>query len=148
MNSSRRICFGPWFAQKTLSYFPAKVLPYASSKRLDDRTMMGATPEEVARSLAEAGADVIGANCGQGIAGFVAVCRRLHAATDRPIWIKANAGMPELENGRAVYRTTPAAFASHAQALIDAGASFIGGCCGTTPEFIAELDRVDRARRA
>jgi len=104
-----------------------------------DRTMMGTTPEQAAEALAEAGADVIGANCGVGIAGYVTICQRLHAATDRPVWIKANAGLPELVDGRIVYRTTPQTFASYAKALVDAGVSFLGGCCGTNPEFIRAL---------
>ena len=86
--------------------------------------------------MTAAGADVIGSNCGQGIAGMVEICRRLHAATDRPIWIKANAGLPEMVDGKTVYRQTPAEFASYVPQLVEAGASFIGGCCGTTPEFI------------
>lgn len=104
-----------------------------------DRTMMGATPEQVAQALTEAGADVVGANCGLGIAAFVPICRRLHAATDRPIWIKANAGLPEMVEGRPVYRTTPEEFARHLPALQAAGASFLGGCCGTNPAFIRAL---------
>ena len=59
-----------------------------------DRTMMGVTPEQAAQRLTAAGADVVGANCGQGIAGYVDICRRMRAATDRPLWIKANAGHP------------------------------------------------------
>ncbi len=102
-----------------------------------DRTMMGNTPEQVAQALASAGADVIGANCGQGIAGFVPICRRLKAATDRPIWIKANAGLPRIVEGKTVYETTPQQFAGYVPELIEAGASFIGGCCGTSPDFIA-----------
>jgi 5-methyltetrahydrofolate--homocysteine methyltransferase len=86
-----------------------------------------------------AGADVIGANCGQGIPGFVAICRRLRGATSRPIWIKANAGLPKLVNGHAVYSTTRADFASCVPELIQSGASFIGGCCGTNPEFISAI---------
>ena len=109
------------------------------SGRDKDRTMMGITPEQAAKGLAAAGADVIGSNCGQGIAGFVGICRRLRAATDKPIWIKANAGLPELVDGRAVYRATPKSFASHVPALLAAGANFIGGCCGTSPEFIKAL---------
>lgn len=109
------------------------------SGRDQDRTMMGLTPEQAAQGLDAAGADVIGSNCGQGIAGFVNICRRLRAATDKPIWIKANAGLPELVAGRAVYRVTPAEFAQNVPALVEAGASFIGGCCGTSPEFIREI---------
>jgi 5-methyltetrahydrofolate--homocysteine methyltransferase len=101
-----------------------------------DRTMMGQTPEQAAAVLTEAGADVIGANCGQGIAAFVSICRRLRVATDRPIWIKPNAGLPQIADGRTIYHATPASFASHVPALIEAGASFIGGCCGTNPDFI------------
>ncbi len=101
-----------------------------------DRTMMGVTPEQAAAALAEAGADVIGANCGNGIAGYVPVCARLRAATHLPVWIKPNAGLPELEGGRVVYRTAPQEFARWVPDLVRAGANYIGGCCGTTPAFI------------
>ena len=115
------------------------------SGRNKDRTMMGVTPEQAARELSAVGAHVIGANCGQGIAGYVEICRRLHAATDRPIWIKPNAGLPEMVEGKAVYRVTPAEFASYVPALLDAGASFVGGCCGTTPDFIRAIASALRA---
>jgi len=115
---------------------------FDSGKDLD-RTMMGTTPEQAAEALVHAGADVIGANCGQGIAGFVAICARLKAASHGlPIWIKANAGLPIMENGKAVYATTAEDFASHIPALIAAGASFVGGCCGTAPDFIAATKAV------
>ncbi|MGO8746960.1 MAG: homocysteine S-methyltransferase family protein [Thermoguttaceae bacterium] len=106
-----------------------------------DRTLMGTTPEQAARQITEAGADCIGSNCGQGIEGFVTIARRLHAATDRPIWIKANAGLPEIIHDRAVYAQTPEKFAKVVPDLIAAGAGFIGGCCGTTPEFIRAVKR-------
>lgn len=104
--------------------------------------MMGATPEQAAEALAAAGADVIGANCGSGIAGYVPICRRLRAATRLPVWIKPNAGLPELTGGQVVYRTAPEEFARHIPDLVEAGASYIGGCCGTTPEFIRAARRV------
>ena len=104
-----------------------------------DRTMMGTTPEEAARLLTEAGADCVGSNCGQGIEGFIRITKRLGAATDRPIWIKANAGLPQVVDGRTVFAQTPAGFAQYVPDLIDAGASFVGGCCGTTPEFIKAI---------
>ena len=104
-----------------------------------DRTMMGNTPEQAAEALAQAGADVIGANCGQGIAGFVPICRRLRAAADCPVWIKPNAGLPTLVNGQATYAATPEEFARYVPELIKAGASFIGGCCGTTPAFVTAI---------
>jgi len=109
-----------------------------------DRTMMGTTPEQAARALTEAGADVIGANCGQGITGFASICRRLRAATDRPLWIKPNAGLPELVDGKVHYRATPEDFAAQIPGLIREGASFVGGCCGTRPDFIAAIQ--DRLR--
>jgi methionine synthase I (cobalamin-dependent) len=111
-----------------------------------DRTMMGVTPEQAAERLAAAEADAVGANCGHGIAGMVEVCRRMHAATDRPIWIKANAGLPEVVEGRVVYRQTPYEFASYVPRLVESGASLVGGCCGTTPEFIRAVAEVIKKR--
>jgi len=104
-----------------------------------DRTMMGNTPEQAAEELAKAGADVIGANCGQGIAGFVTIAKRYRAATKLPIWIKGNAGLPKIVDGKAKYQTTPAQFAEYVPALLQAGAQFIGGCCGTNPDFIRAI---------
>lgn len=101
-----------------------------------DRTMMGTTPEDAVAAVVAEGADGVGANCGQGIEGFVALCSRLNAATDLPVWIKANAGLPEMVDGQTVYRTTAEAFAAYVPELIKNGASFVGGCCGTSPEFI------------
>lgn len=107
-----------------------------------DRTMMGVTPEQAAAGLLEAGADVIGANCGQGIAGFVHLCARFRAAAkNHPIWIKANAGLPKVVEGQVRYETTPEQFADFVPALVAAGANFIGGCCGTAPDFVRELHR-------
>jgi 5-methyltetrahydrofolate--homocysteine methyltransferase len=118
---------------------PVVVSMVFDSGKEKDRTMMGKTVEEVARLLTEAGADVIGANCGLGIERYVPIGRRLRAATDRPVWIKPNAGLPEIVNGRMFYRTTPEQFAAEAIALRDAGVHFLGGCCGTTPEHIRAL---------
>jgi len=101
-----------------------------------DRTMTGLTPERAAKTMTEAGADAVGANCGVGIEQCVELCRRMRTATDLPLWMKPNAGMPEVVNGVVEYRTTAEQFASFVPALRDAGAGFIGGCCGTNPEFI------------
>lgn len=114
-------------------------LPVVASMTFDsganqDRTMMGTTPEQAVERLIAAGADAIGSNCGHGVANMVEICRRLHAATDRPIWIAANAGLPAVVDGQVVYGQTPAEFAEYMPRLIEAGASFLGGCCGTTPE--------------
>jgi len=104
-----------------------------------DRTMMGTTPEQAAQELVEAGADVIGSNCGQGVAGFVEICRRLHAASGRAVWVKANAGLPEMRDGKTHYAQTAEQFAAYVPQLVAAGAGFIGGCCGTSPEFIRAI---------
>lgn len=109
-----------------------------------DRTMMGATPEQIAKAITEQGASAVGANCGVGIEAFLPVCRRLRAATTLPLWIKANAGLPVTADGKVVYNTTPAQFASHAPAILEAGADFLGGCCGTNPDFIRALGQVVR----
>jgi len=101
-----------------------------------DRTMTGVTPEQAAAAMTDAGADAVGANCGVGIGQFVALCRRMRAATRLPLWMKPNAGMPELVNGAVEYRVTAQQFAASVPILCDAGASFIGGCCGTNPQFI------------
>jgi methionine synthase I (cobalamin-dependent) len=112
-----------------------------------DRTMMGTTPEEAAERLLAAGADVVGSNCGQGAESFVDICRRLHAAGGRPVWIKPNAGLPQLQGGRTVYAQTPEEFAAFVPQLIEAGAGFLGGCCGTTPEFIRAVREKVPGRR-
>jgi methionine synthase I (cobalamin-dependent) len=110
-----------------------------------DRTMMGTTPEQAATALMAVGADVIGANCGQGIAGFAVICRRFRAATDRPIWLKPNAGQPKMVEGRAVYATSPEEFAGYVPELVKLGANFVGGCCGSNPDFVAAIARRVRA---
>ena len=110
-----------------------------------DRTMMGATPEAVAAAMEEAGANAVGANCGVGIERAIDLCRRLHAATSLPVWIKPNAGLPTIDSTGLHYTTSAEFFASHFAALRDAGASFIGACCGSTPEFIRALVRTKSA---
>jgi 5-methyltetrahydrofolate--homocysteine methyltransferase len=108
------------------------------SGRNHDGTAMGTTPEEAATALASDGVHAIGANCGA-IRDLIPVCKRLAAATPLPIWIKPNAGLPEMVDGVARCETTATEFAAAAQELVEAGATFVGGCCGTTPEFIRAL---------
>ncbi len=104
-----------------------------------DRTAMGTTATQAAEALSALDVDVIGANCGNGIEGYIPICAEYAAATDKPIWIKANAGIPELKDGEVVYNTTPEEFAGFLPQLVEAGASFVGGCCGTSPQFIQAL---------
>jgi methionine synthase I (cobalamin-dependent) len=95
--------------------------------------------------MVEAGADAVGANCGVGIEHTALICRRLRAACDLPLWIKPNAGLPKVEAGAVRYSTSAEFFASHYAALREAGASFVGGCCGSTPDFIRALVNARRA---
>jgi 5-methyltetrahydrofolate--homocysteine methyltransferase len=107
------------------------------------RTMMGVTPERAAREAVAAGADIVGANCGNGIVNMIEITRQMRAAQpSTPILINANAGMPVLEGEKTVFKETPEFMASKVLELIKAGAQIIGGCCGTTPEHIAAMARV------
>ena len=102
-------------------------------------TVMGVTPARAATALAEAGADVVGANCGNGIEGMVAVVADLARHAEVPVAVRPNAGPPRLVDGALSWPETPAIFAAHAPALVAAGARLIGGCCGTTPEHVRAL---------
>jgi 5-methyltetrahydrofolate--homocysteine methyltransferase len=109
------------------------------------RTTMGVTPERAARVALGAGADVVGANCGNGIAQMIEITRQMRAAAPQtPILIQANAGVPVLEDGVTVFKETPEYMASRVEELIAAGANIIGGCCGTTPQHISALAAAER----
>jgi 5-methyltetrahydrofolate--homocysteine methyltransferase len=105
-------------------------------------TIMGTSIEQAAAELAEAGADVVGSNCGNGIEPMIEIARLFRACSDRPLLIQPNAGLPDTMDGRLVYSETPDFMAERAQQLIEAGVSIIGGCCGTTPEHIRSLRRM------
>jgi 5-methyltetrahydrofolate--homocysteine methyltransferase len=109
--------------------------------KVKDRTMMGNTPEQAVEVLSRAGVDALGANCGQGIEGFIPICRRMRSATDLPLWMKPNAGLPEMAEGKVVYKTTAQEFVRFVPELVQAGANFIGGCCGTEQAFISEIGK-------
>jgi 5-methyltetrahydrofolate--homocysteine methyltransferase len=104
--------------------------------------MMGAQAGDCAAALADVGADIVGCNCGAGIEHVLPAVVTLRAATTLPLWVKPNAGMPDLEDGRAVYKQTPEEFAAHVPQLVEAGANIVGGCCGTGPEHIKRLAAV------
>jgi 5-methyltetrahydrofolate--homocysteine methyltransferase len=101
------------------------------------RTMMGVTPEQAVTQLSEWGASAIGGNCGNGTDELLAVIKKMRAAApDATLVAKSNAGLPELVNGKAVYRATPEAMGAYALEVREAGARLIGACCGSTPEHI------------
>jgi 5-methyltetrahydrofolate--homocysteine methyltransferase len=106
------------------------------------RTMMGDTVEQCVGRAEEEGAAIVGANCGTGIEDYVPLAPVLRRLTQRPVWIKANAGIPRLEAGRVVFPLGPSQYASFVPALVAAGVDVIGGCCGTGPGTIREVGRV------
>jgi len=110
-------------------------------------SMMGVTPERFAEQALAAGAHIIGANCGTGPDAMVTVIRRLRAVSQVPLIAMPNAGMPTLVNGETVFRESPEEMASKVQALVEAGATLIGGCCGTTPAHTAAISRVIQTLR-
>ncbi len=127
-------------------------LPVIASMSFDSgpqrtRTMMGAKAEECAAALEEAGADAVGCNCGAGVATILPAVVALRAHTRLPLWVKPNAGLPELEEGRAVYKQTPDEFGKHVPTLLDAGANILGGCCGTGPAHIARIAALVRSHK-
>lgn len=106
----------------------------------DDRTLLGDPPRRVAERLAEYGADIIGANCSGGPAQLLRVLRQMREAVPEALFcVMPNAGWPERVAGRIMYPARPDYFAEYALAFHEAGASLVGGCCGTTPEHIAAM---------
>ncbi len=105
----------------------------------DGKTPYGTDPETFARLLTEWGADVVGVNCSVGPVGVLEVVERIAKATDRPISAQPNAGLPKAVGDRKIYLASPDYMASYARRMITAGARFVGGCCGTSPEHIKKI---------
>jgi len=105
-------------------------------------TIMGVDIKSAASGMAEAGADLVGSNCGNGIEKMIEIAAEFRKHTTLPRIIQSNAGLPELHGGEVVYRETPEFMAGKARDLISAGVSVIGGCCGTTPEHIRAIKDV------
>lgn len=144
-----------------------RALPVVASVTFtrDDRTILGDDPAKVARTLAEAGADVIGVNCSGGPAQLLRILKAMVAAVGadlgvrpslgvhpslgvrpsprvRPyFWVKPNAGWPEQVGGRIMYPADADYFGEYALSFREAGANVVGGCCGTTPAHIASMRR-------
>ncbi len=109
------------------------------------RTMMGVSPTQAVEAVVEAGADIVGANCGRGYEGMEKVIQEFKAARpDVPVLIQTNAGIPKQVDGADVFPATPEEMAAQVPVWIESGASIIGGCCGTTEKHIAGIrDAVD-----
>jgi 5-methyltetrahydrofolate--homocysteine methyltransferase len=112
------------------------------------RTMMGVSPAQAAEEAVQAGAHIVGPNCGNGMQQMIEIVREMReAAADTPILVHANAGLPKTVNGVDVFPEGPEEMARRVKTLIEAGASVIGGCCGTTPDHIRAIrNAVDAAR--
>ena len=105
----------------------------------DGRTVTGTDPQTAAITLSAMGADIIGANCSLGPAQLLPLIEELATNCSCPISVQPNAGMPKLVDGETIFPMTPDEMAEWVPALIKAGATYIGGCCGTTPDHIAAV---------
>ena len=103
------------------------------------RTLTGSTPEIVALTLSSLGVDVLGVNCSNNPAGVVDVVRRMKPFANCPILAQPNKGLPEMHGGEVVYNWTDQDFVEIGKKLIDAGASILGGCCGSSPSTIKAI---------
>jgi 5-methyltetrahydrofolate--homocysteine methyltransferase len=111
-----------------------------------DRTMWGESPAEVAKNLIQAGADVVGMNCGRGPDRAIVIIREMRQVTDAPLVAYPNAGLPITTGDLVTYELDPDAMARDYPQLLDAGASIVGGCCGSGPEHIRKIAEVVRSR--
>lgn len=122
-------------AARDLGLFCSACMTYDSTLQ-GFRTMLGTSVEEATRALDAAGADAVGTNCGNGIVQITEIVRLMRPLTRKPLLARANAGLPLQDGKRLIYRDEPEFMASKVRGLRDAGATIIGGCCGTTPEHI------------
>jgi len=121
----RRASDAPVFAQMTVNQ--------------DGDTSYGTPVETIAATLTGAGVDVLGVNCSVGPAAMLDVVERLAEHTTLPVSAQPNAGLPRTVGDRRIYLASPEYMARYARRMIEAGARFIGGCCGTTPEHIKQI---------
>ncbi len=104
--------------------------------QMDGKTLYGDTPEHFTQKLDSLGVDVIGLNCGVGPTHVLSTLEKMREVTDRPLSAQPNAGLPRDVQGRQFYMGSPEYMATFAKRFVQAGASFVGGCCGTTPTHI------------
>jgi len=109
------------------------------------RTIMGPTVAEAVESAISAYADIIGANCGNGTEGMIEIVKEIRENHgDIPVLVHANAGLPVYKDGLTIFPETPEEMSSRMNALVEAGANIVGGCCGTTPEHIRMISKIVR----
>ncbi len=105
-------------------------------------TSFGNSLRETVQRFYDEGAEVVGANCGEGMTGMIDIARELRSICTLPLIIRPNAGLPEVDNGITVWNEAPGEFAGGVKELLDVGIKIIGGCCGTTPEHIRKAKSV------
>ena len=108
----------------------------------NERTIMGANAGLIVDQLGPLSPAAFGANCGVGPDVAVGLARRYREVWDGPLWIKPNAGVPQLLEGKTVFSAGPQEFVQHIPPIIEAGANFIGGCCGSGPEHIQAVAEI------
>ena len=121
-------------------------LPVMVSMTFDEtaHTLYGTEPETAMLVLQGLGADAVGVNCGSGPAQCAEIVKRMKSVANVPVIAKPNAGLPHFQNNETVYDRTPEEFAEETAELVSLGAGIVGGCCGTTPEFIEALRGLKR----
>lgn len=119
----------------------SSTIPIIAMLTFDDngRSVLGTPPESAAITLAAAGADIVGSNCGLGVDGIYEILCRMRTVTGLPMISQANAGLPQLVGDRTVFPGTPEEMTAYHQRMIDLGVRVIGGCCGTTPAHICAM---------
>jgi 5-methyltetrahydrofolate--homocysteine methyltransferase len=120
------------------------VCTFTFDKTIDGgfKTMMGVSPSDMVKAVKEAGASIIGTNCGNGFSQMIDIVREIRKVDKlTPVLVHANAGLPTFRDGKTIYPETPEMMAGKVIELIKSGADIIGGCCGTTPEHIKALAR-------
>lgn len=110
-------------------------------------TMMGVRPEQAAQFIEERGANIVALNCGTGMdmPGAAKVAAVYHGHCQLPVMVQPNAGLPVLEQGRAVYKQSPGEMAGGVAAALAAGANIIGSCCGSTPDHTRAIHEIIEA---
>lgn len=131
IKAAKELCDLPVFAQMTIA--------------TDGKTVFGADPEIIAQRLDAWGADVIGLNCGVGPTHSLTAIEKMRNVTEKKLSVQPNAGLPRDVQGRQFYMCSPEYMSKFAKRFIKAGASFIGGCCGTTPKHIKLISDAVRA---
>ena len=149
MSDREEACIAIRAAKENTNLEVLATFTFERTVRGDYRTMMGLAPVPAAEAALEAGADVIGANCGNGFERMIEIVGELRAALPGvPILVQANAGLPVTVGGVTTFPETPEMMAARVGELVETGANIIGGCCGTTPEHIRAIKAAVEAYRS